>query len=143
MPNKILWSAGSPVTLLTTELNAIVHGGLLTSAIVDAVNEQFISLKLTLSATVSAKASGAYFALYLLPELDDIYPLSAPTTLPLSAYLKPVFNFHNLVDAESSIVTNIFLPFSKFKIAIINNIGQTTHTSGNTLQYKLGSSEVQ
>lgn len=147
MANEINWlNYPAAILYLTTELNALADGANKLGGEIDntANGDMYMDVELYVAAQGSARSSGAYVALYILPSVDGTNfcyggdSLDPPATtwvanLPLDA----------ATTARYVTATHILLPAGKFKILVMNETGQALAATGSTLKYTLYNEEIQ
>lgn len=128
----------TPASVMTTELNGLANGGyaLSTSAFDNSVNlDLWGDFFLTLGALGAAATANTTINGYILPSDDG------GTTFPgydaTNKWLENPPDFFFAVEATTTFPVlfqrNIPLPPGKFKVVLVNSIGQALNASGNTL----------
>lgn len=125
-------------SILTTELNSLADGGnkITTTAVSNdqtAELDVYADFILYLAAQGSARDSGAYVALYILPEVNSQYPYGGDSLDPAGNLLVGAFQLDAATSARYAVVRNIVLPPDDFHVLVINETGQAFAASGNTL----------
>lgn len=137
------WVAPESLTsALTTELNSLADSTSDTTgwsaASAEIANEtglyQFINLELVLAAQASARASGAYVAVYINYSADGTTYDS--TSNKLFAELLAVFPLDAATTARRLTKVNLPIAPLDFKLLVMNDTGQALAASGNTLKYR-------
>lgn len=149
MATVIKWEEPAAIqTYLSTELNALADGGNKLGAkvdnVADAENDMFISLELTVATQASARDSGGFVAVYLLPSIDNTnFGYGDDSTDPPSSTLLWTFELDAAVTARIVTVGGLQIDPLDFKLLVINETGQVFAGSGNTLKYRIHSIESQ
>ena len=147
MANEINWlNYPSPVTYLTTELNALADGANKLGAAIDntANGDMYMDLELLLAEQGSARDTGAYVAVYILPSVDGTnYCYGGDSLDPPANTWRANFPFDAAVTARYTTITHVLLPAGKFKLLVMNETGQAFAATGNTLKYTLYNEEIQ
>jgi len=147
MANEINWSDyPAATTYLTTELNALADGGNKLGAEIDntANGDMYMDLELYVAEQGSARGSGAYVALYILPSVDGTnYCYGGDSLDPPANTWTANFLLDAAVTARYATLTHILLPASKFKLLLINETGQAFAATSTTLKYTIYNEEIQ
>ena len=138
----------SIVSYLTTELNALANNDTILGAKIDNVadgeNEMFIALELYVNTQGSARSSGGYVAVYLLPSIDDTnFNYGDEANLTNAGCLLAIFNIDAATTARYVTRVNLPIPPLDFKLQVQNATGQAFAATGTTLKYRLYSYEAQ
>lgn len=137
-------------TALSTEFNSLANGSItaLSSEITNnsaATRFPYMEVEFYIAAQGTARASGAFCALYLVPEVDDTnYPDTSTSTTGneyMNAYYVASFPLDAATTARRLTIRQIDLPPGNFKLAVSNATGQAMAASGNTLKYRMYSDE--
>jgi len=147
MANKVNWSDyPAEVTYLSTEINALADGGNDLGATIDnsANGDMYMDLELYLAEQGSARDTGAFVALYILPSVDGVnFCYGGDSLDPPANTHRANFLFDAAVTARYSTVIHILLPAGLFRMLVMNETGQTFAATGNTLKYTLYNEEIQ
>lgn len=147
MANEVNWlNYPAATTYLSTELNALADGANKLGAAIDntANGDMYMDLELYLAAQGSARDSGAYVAVYILPSVDGTnYCYGADALDPPATAWRANFSLDAATTARYTTITHILLPAGKFKILVINETGQAFAATLNTLKYTLYNEEIQ
>lgn len=139
--------AASPVTLLSTELNALANGGRVLSDAHDNTSDLdiYADFELLVTYAVAPTAGSKTCELYIVPTLDGSnYATASASVNPQRFLMVGVFETVNpsISTAERLILPQIVIPPRQFKILLRNLSGQAWAATGNTLRmrkYKLES----
>lgn len=147
MANEVNWSDyPGATTYLTTELNALADGGNDLGAEIDNTGngDMYMDLELYLATQGSARDSGAYVAVYILPSVDGTnFCYGGDSLDPPSNTWRANFLFDAATTARYSTITHVLLPAGKLKLLVMNETGQAFAGTGNTLKYTLYNEEIQ
>lgn len=126
--------------VLTTALNSLANGankitGTALSNNAAAERDLLAKFRLTLAAQGSARSTGAFVAMYILPEQDGIYAYGGDSLDPAPEHKVWTFNFDATTTARENVSPLINLPTGDFHVLLINETGQAFAASGNTLKY--------
>jgi hypothetical protein len=147
MANAIKWaSAESIVTYLTTELNSLANNARVIGAAIDNSTDKhrFMDVELFVNTQGSARSSGAYVALYLIPSIDDSnYTMGDASTSPPANTLVATMPLDAATNSRYQSALLIPIPPHDFKILIENKTGQSYNAASNTLKYSRYEEEVQ
>lgn len=130
------------VTLLSTEMNTLGNGSraVMASAHVNSGADQrnmYGDFELSLATQGSARSSGAYVELYILPTLDGTNFAYGDASLdPSPSKWRANFQYDAATTARVAIIEGILLPNCDFKVLVKNQTGQAFAASGNTLTMK-------
>lgn len=136
------WSSSPSLTSYeTTDLNSLANAASVTG---DAINNSdnlytYMDIVLVLAAQGSARSSGAYVALYLIPAPDGTNYVD---TTNLSNYLVGVIALDAATTARREALQMIPVPPGYFRVLVQNNTGQAWASSGNTLGYRLYTTQM-
>lgn len=146
--NAINWESNPSLTsYLTTELNSLADGGNDLGGAIDNSSglDMYMDLELSLAEQGSARDSGAYVAIYLIPSADggSTYAYGGDSLDPGANHLVATIPFDAAVTARDQLATMIPVPPGHFKLLVMNETGQAFAGTGNTLSYRLYSAELQ
>jgi len=132
------WAArAGEENVLTTELNSLANGAnkITTSPVANDVSPyMYGDFELSVAVQGSARSSGAYCSLYLIPTLDDTnYAFGGDSLDPSANHLVGSFQYDAATNARVDIIRGVLLPNSKFHVLVMNDTGQAFASSGNTL----------
>lgn len=123
--------------VLTTELNALADGAnkITTSALSnDAAAELDVYADFTLYVGVqTARDAGAYVSLYILPEVNSVFPYGGDSLDPAGNLCVGAFQLDAAVTARQAHIRGIILPPDDFHVLVINETGQAFAATLNTL----------
>ena len=137
MANVGKWNAPSaPVTVLSTELNALANNTLsaASGAIANQTNlDAYADFELVLASL--SPAAGAYITLYLIEAIDGTnYADATNLRLKTSQFLGVFPLDTTAATAQRITLRNVVIPPSAFKIVLDNQAGVALAASGNTLK---------
>lgn len=125
------------VTVLTTELNALVNA---TNAVTGAIDntsnlDLFDDLELYISALGATPTVGKTVDVYRVPAVDGSnYEDGDASTLPPAHALVGAFSVRATSNAQRLALEGIRLGPGLFKYVLVNNIGTTMGATNNTLK---------
>lgn len=137
---EIKWNApDAKEDVMTTELNSLADGdNAITGTAIsnDAAGELDLygNFKLYLATQGSARDSGAYVSMYILPEVDTDYAYGGASPDPAANLLAGNFLFDAATTARHAILRDVLLPPTDFHVVLINETGQALASTGNTLE---------
>lgn len=147
MANEVNWSDyPSAVTYLTTGLNALADGGNKLGAEIDNTGngDMYADFEMYIATQGSARDSGAFVALYILPSVDGVnFCYGGDSLDPPANTHRANFLFDAAVTARYSTIIHVLLPAGKFKLLVINETGQAFAGTGNTLKTTVYNEEIQ
>jgi hypothetical protein len=150
MTTEIKWENPAAIAnALTTELNALANGARAISSGhidngADGEDELYMALELYLAAQGSARDSGAYVDVHLLPTIDGTnYCMGDASVAPPAHTLAFRFGLDAATNARYVTAVDIPIPPFDFKPLVTNGTGQAFAPTGNTLKYRLYSYESQ
>ena len=125
--------------VFTTELNSLADGSaVITSTALsnDAATterELFAKFRLSIAAQGTARSSGAYVALYLIPESGGTFAYGSASLQPASQHWVGNFSYDAATTARVDVILDVRLPNSDYHVYLENNTGQALAASGNVL----------
>jgi hypothetical protein len=128
----------SPVTLLSTELNALANNaaGAASSAIANHTNlDVYADIELVLG--VLGPVAPNYCTLYILEAIDGSNYPSATATILRNQPSQILCTFPldtTAATAQRVVVRNVVLPPGSFKVVLDNQSGDTLAATGNTVK---------
>lgn len=143
MATTFKWVAPESLTsYLTTELNTLADSTSDTTGFsavgAEIANEtdlyQYINLQLVLAAQGSARASGAFVAVYINYAADGT--TYDDTSNKAFSELLCVFPLDAATTARTLTKTNLPIPPIDFKLLVLNDTGQALAGTGNTLKFR-------
>jgi len=147
MANAINWESSPSLTsYLTTELNSLADGANKIGAAIDNSSglDRWMDVELYINTQGSARDSGAYVAVYLIPAPDGTnYVYGGDSTDPPANTWVANLALDAATTARYIAAQMIPVPPGLFKLLFINETGQALASSGNTAGYRLYSEEVQ
>ena len=149
MPTESKWEAPASIqSYLTTELNSLSDGanklGAKVDNVADGENEMFINLELHVAAQGSARDADAVVKIYILYAVDDTtFAFGDDSTDPAADSLLHVFSLDAVTTARRCAAVNLPIAPLDFKLLLMQDTGQAFASSGNTLKYRLHSTESQ
>ncbi len=135
---EIRWVRGTPVTVMTTELNSLGTGSAAISSTIDndAALATYADFELYVNAiTPSAPADGVDANLYLVRTDDGTNFENGATSgpvLPRDGFAG-VFVFRAVATAQRLVLRGVRLPPRDFKVMLYSFTNRTFDTSANTL----------
>ena len=137
---KSIWTDKASVeNVLTTELNAAAAAGraISTAAISnDAAGERYLyaDFLLLIASQSATRTAGPNATLYILPEVNAIYPYGATDLAPQAELAVGSFSFDSAsAAARYAVLRGVLLPPSDFHVMVGNNTGIVLADTGNTL----------
>lgn len=134
-------SEDSSSNILTTELNSLADGankitGTALSNDASAERDLFATFRLALAAQGSARSSGAYVAMYFLPDENGTFAFGGDSLDPAEEHLVWRFSYDAATTARSNVSAALLLPPTDFHVLLINETGQAFASSSNVLSYQ-------
>jgi hypothetical protein len=140
------WATPESVqSYLTAELNGLADGANKIGAEIanEADKYLYVNVELYVAAQGSARDSGAYVALYLVPALDGTnYSYGDDSTDPPAHALIGQFLLDAATTARRVTLENLLIPPLDFKLLVMNETGQAFAANGNTLKYRRHNGDV-
>jgi hypothetical protein len=137
------WNAPDSVeNVLTTTLNALADGAnkITVTAISNdqaAELDMYGDLILVLAAQASARNTGAYVPVYILPRSDgDSYPYGGDSLDPDPGLQVGSFKLDAATNAREAVIRTVLLPPEDFHVLIANKTGQAFGATGNTVRLR-------
>ena len=131
--------SGNPISILTTELNALAAGsGAITAAGIDndADLDLFVDLELAVD-FVSAPTDGGLVKIYFARSVDgttfDDAAGGATPTLPANGYVGS-FRVAAVTTAQRLMLPQVEVPVRDFKVLLVNGSSQPFPATGSTLK---------
>lgn len=125
-------------TVMSTELNGLANGSrAISSGAVsnDAAGELYLygDFRLYLPDQPGARSAGAAVILWILPEVNNVYPYGSATLEPQASLIMGSFSFDAASNYRDAVLRDIPLPPSDFRILVKNKTGQAFAATLNVL----------
>lgn len=131
--------------VLSTELNSLGAGSnkITGTALANSSRYMYGDFELSIAAQGSARNTGAYCSLYLLPELDGTNHAYGGDSLdPSPNHMVGAFQFDAATNARVDIIRGVLLPAGSFHVLLMNETGQALAATGNTLTLRRYNTEI-
>jgi hypothetical protein len=132
----IQYKAGSPASVMTSELNSLADDARAISGAIDNTSELDFWDDVELVVTYgTAPSTGGTVELYLVESVDGTnYGDGSSGVAPPATALVGVFPLRAVTSAQRIMVRGVMVPPLKFKYLVTNKAGQAMAASGNTLK---------
>lgn len=136
----------SAATVLTTELNSLANNALSSASSAQdndtaGVRYLYAQAEIYIAAQGTNRSSGAYLAIYIIPEVDGTNYGATTDECAENYYAGAVLVDDGALAARFLIIDEVRLPPGDFKVALRNGTGQSLASSGNTVKLRAYSVE--